>query len=233
MKKVAILQSNYIPWKGYFDIIHDVDLFVFYDDVQFTKFDWRNRNKIKTPNGLTWLTVPTGVNTDRLTCEVAITDMRWTNKHWKSIQQSYSRTPHFRLYKDFFEQVYLGTTWDNLSDLNQFLIEAISKDMLGIKTEFGDSRDYNSTGKKLDRLMDLIQKTGADVYVSGPSAKDYIDDKRFEEAGVQLIYKSYAGYPEYPQSYPPFEHGVTILDLLFHVGPDAPFYIWGWREMNR
>jgi len=229
-KRVAVLQSNYIPWKGYFDIIHDVDLFIFYDDVQYTKNDWRNRNRIKTPTGAAWLTIPVGDALDRLVCEVMLTDDQWPKKHWKTISQCYSRAPYFKAYKAFVEDAYLGTQWDSLSSLNQHFTKAISGELLGVATLFRDSRVYNASGKKLDRLMDVIQKTGADTYVSGPSAKDYIDPKRFEDMGIQLVYKSYEGYPEYPQLYPPFEHRVTALDLLFNVGPDASYYIWGWRE---
>lgn len=233
MDKVAVLQSNYIPWKGYFDIIHDVDLLIFYDDVQFTKNDWRNRNKIKTSNGTNWLTIPVGSDLNQLIYEVAIPNNRWPKKHWKTIEQFYGKAPYFKNYRDFFEEVYLGTNWTNLSMLNQFLIKTISKEFLGIKTQFKDSRNYCLEGKKLDRLIDLLQKAEVKTYVSGPSARDYIEDQKFKEANIQLIYKDYSGYPEYPQFYPPFEHYVSIIDLIFQTGPDAPYYIWGWRGEPR
>ena len=110
-KRVAVLQSNYLPWKGYFDIIHDVDLFIFYDDVQYTKNDWRNRNRIKTPAGPTWLTVPTGTDLHRLICEVRLPDPGWQLKHWKSLRQNYSRTPCFEKYEGFFARVYAEARW--------------------------------------------------------------------------------------------------------------------------
>jgi len=230
MKTVAILQSNYLPWKGYFDIIHDVDLFIFYDDVQYTKNDWRNRNKVKGMSGSQWLTIPVGTDLKRLVCEVELKDsLQWAQKHWKTIQHLYQKTPYFHLYKDFFHEVY-HNKWTNLSQLNQFLIKHISTEFLGIKTEFIDSRSYKTTGEKLDRLIDLLQKVKADTYVTGPAARNYIDESRFEKTGIKLIYKNYAGYPEYPQLYPPFDHYVSIIDLLFNCGPDAPYYIWGWRE---
>jgi hypothetical protein len=230
MKKVAVLQSNYIPWKGYFDIIHDVDLFIFYDDVQYTKNDWRNRNKIKTAQGVRWLTIPVGASEQRLICEVELNDNHWSRKQWATIQQSYSKTPYLKQYQDFFERVYTQDKWTNLSELNQFLIKTISSEFLGIETEFRDSREFDLTGKKADRLLDLLHKAGATLYVSGPSARDYLDELRFTEAGIKLVYKDYSGYPEYPQLFPPFEHAVSILDLLFNCGPEAPYYIWGWRE---
>lgn len=231
INKVAILQSNYIPWKGYFDIIHDVDIFIFYDDVQFTKNDWRNRNKIKTQNGTSWLSIPVGSNLKRLICEVQITNTLWAKKHWQSIKQYYSRAPYFAKYRNLFEYIYLGAKWESLSELNQFIIKSISSDLLGIKTIFKDSREYSCLGSKFDRLLDLIKKTGAYSYVSGPAAKGYINDEILRGAQIELCYKDYSGYPEYPQFYPPFDHNVTILDLLFHVGQDAPYYIWGWRNI--
>lgn len=230
MSKVAVIQSNYIPWKGYFDIIHDVDLFVFYDDVQFTKNDWRNRNKIKAPSGAMWLTVPVGADIQRLICEVGITDSRWALKHWKSICQYYSKAPFFDSYKGVFEEIYLQRQWQNLSELNQHLVKVIARECLGISTEFRDSREFSSEGTRLDRLLDLLQKTGASEYVSGPAAKGYIEESRFAEAGIALTFKDYSGYPEYPQFFPPFDPYVSIVDLLFQVGPEAPRYIWEWRH---
>lgn len=230
MKKVAILQSSYIPWKGYFDIIHDVDLFLYFDDVQFTPRDWRSRNRIKTPKGLHWLTVPTGSNRNRRICDVILTDMEWGRKHWENLRHHYGKAPYFKNYCDFLEDVYLGRNWESLSELNQYLITKISQDFLGINTEFHDSRNYHGEGQKQELILDLVKKSGAGLYLSGPSAKSYIEPSRFDEIGVQLVFKSYDGYPEYSQFYPPFEHAVTILDLLFQTGPDAPWYIWGWRE---
>jgi hypothetical protein len=229
-RRLAVLQSNYLPWKGYFDIVHDVDLFVFYDDVQYTKNDWRNRNRIKAAGGAEWITVPTGADMNRLVCEVEIADPRWQAKHWRTLQQNYGRCPHFGRYREYFEHVYLGQTWRRLSELNQSLIRHVAREFLGIGAEFDDSRRYDAGGRKLDRLLDLVTQCGATSYVSGPAAKDYIDAERFAQAGVELVWKDYAGYPEYPQRFPPFEHGVSILDLLFNTGPDAPWYIWGWRD---
>lgn len=232
MKKVGVIQSNYIPWKGYFDIIHDSDLFIFYDDVQYTKNDWRNRNKVKSADGARWLTIPIHKHEHRLICDVRLGAPDWGRTHWDTIGQLYRKAPYFRLYKGFFEHVYLERRWELLSELNQFLIESISRDMLGIRTEFADSRTFGASGGRLARLLDLLSMVGANAYVSGPSAKSYIDETEFERKGIQLVYKDYSKYPEYPQFYPPFAHGVTILDLLFQTGPEAPYFIWGWRERS-
>ena len=227
---VAILQSNYIPWKGYFDIIHGADIFIFYDDLQFTKNDWRNRNKIKTAQGSKWLSIPVGTSANRLICEVAMEDAQWQRSHWDSLQHQYKKCPYFRLYLPFFEDLYLGRHWSNLSELNQYLIRYISLDILKMPTQFRDSREFQLSGQKLDRLLDLVVQSKATRYVSGPAAKEYIQPERFDELGVELVWKDYSNYPEYPQAHPPFEHGVSIFDLLFNVGPEAPRFIWGWRN---
>ena len=230
MKTVVVLQSNYIPWKGYFDLIHDADVFIFYDDLQFTKNDWRNRNKIKTAQGSKWLSIPTGTNANRLICEVTLQDSRWQRSHWDSLRQQYEKRPFFKLYSSFFEDVYLSKQWSNLSELNHHLIRSISHDILNLKTEFRDSRAFHLSGQKLDRLVDLVAQSKATRYISGPAAKGYIEPEKFVQLGVELVWKDYSNYPEYPQTHPPFEHGVTILDLLFNLGPEAPWYIWGWRD---
>ncbi|MCP4000296.1 MAG: WbqC family protein [Gammaproteobacteria bacterium] len=232
MKTVVVLQSNYLPWKGYFDLIHDADLFVFYDDVQFTKNDWRNRNKIKTSKGLEWITVPVGTGTGLRIHEVEIKSAAWQKKHWKTIRQNYAKSPYFNDYREFFEDFYLGHQWTTLSDMNQHLIRTIATKFLGISAEFSDSRIYNAPGQKLERLLYILNKTNANRYVTGPAAKDYTNHSQFSFEGIELVWKDYSGYPEYSQRYSTFEHGVSILDLLFNVGPDAPWYIWGWRKGN-
>ena len=105
-------------------------------------------------------------------------------------------------------------------------------EILGIKTPLLCSTDIPVEGHKDDRIIHLCQKLGASVYLSGPAAQDYIVDEKFQKAGIDLVYKDYTGYPEYPQLFPPFEHAVSVLDLLFNCGPDAPYYIWGWRESD-
>jgi hypothetical protein len=221
MKKVAILQSNYIPWKGYFDIMSKVDVFVFYDDVQYTKGDWRNRNKIKTPNGIKWLTIPCGINNKRLICEVELEDSSWQKSHWAFIENSYRKAPYFEQYQDFFKSYFLDKTWTNLSEFNQTMIKGIARELLGIETRFDDSRNYNLNGKSADRVLDLLEKTEAEIYISGPAAKAYLEPEAFSERNMELKYMDYSSYEEYPQLYPPFEHGVSIIDLIFNVGPEA------------
>ncbi|MFX0201153.1 MAG: WbqC family protein [Candidatus Hodarchaeota archaeon] len=221
-KKVGILQSNYIPWKGYFDLIARVDRFVFYDDVQYTRGDWRNRNKIKTPDGTLWLTIPCGSDIQRRICDVRLERHGWQEKHWKNIEQYYRRAKYFHQYRDFFREIYLGNHWTNLSDFNQTVIKRISRKILGVKTIFEDSRKYPSRGKKLRRLLGILDQIGdVSEYVSGPSAKAYLDEKKFVERKIKLTYMSYLDYPEYRQLYGTFRHDVSIIDLLFNEGPQA------------
>jgi len=218
---VAILQSNYIPWKGYFDIIGAVDLFIFHDDLQYTKGDWRNRNKIKTPKGTEWLTIPCGTNEHRLICDVQLPSNSWQRKHWNLIRQHYSKAAFFNNYSEFFESFYLDQAWKNLSEMNQHIIQKISIELLGIQTQFDDSRKYALMSAKEKRVIELLKTVGADTYLSGPAAKSYISESSFKSAGIKLEWIDYSGYLQYPQLYPPFEHGVSIIDLLFNTGPDA------------
>ena len=230
MTKIAILQSSYIPWKGYFDIINSVDEFIWYDDVQFTRRDWRSRNQIKTPNGLQWLTVSCFKKGKPLIQDVKLSDHGWQKKHWRTISQNYSKSPYFKLYKDFFEELYLGRQWEYLSTMNQAFIEKISKELLGIKTKFLNSSNYNALGSKQEKLIDLIEKVGGDVYLSGPSAKNYINEFEFQKRDIKLEWMDYSNYPTYPQLYNEFQHTVAVLDLLFNTGENASWYIWGWRD---
>ncbi|CDZ64917.1 WbqC family protein [Neorhizobium galegae] len=219
MKKVAIVQSNYIPWKGYFDMIAAVDEFILYDDMQFTKNDWRNRNQVKTPQGVQWLTIPVGQNINRRIRDVT-TDAKWQPVHWKTLVQNYRRAAYFKEIAVWLEPLYLGSTFANLSQTNRAFIEAICE-YLSIRTIISNSWDYNLGDGKTERLADLCAQAGGTEYISGPAAKDYIDEGIFRERKIELVWFDYGGYPEYQQLWGEFTHGVTILDLLFHCGPEA------------
>lgn len=232
-KRIAILQSNYIPWKGYFDIINSVDEFILYDEMQYTKNDWRNRNRIKTANGVIWLTIPVEtkgrLSSDKKISEVKITDKNWNKKHWKSLQLAYSKAPFFKDYKDIFEELYLTCEEEYLSKINLKFILKINE-ILGITTKISYDIDYGLIEGKTERLVDLCQKANATEYLSGPSAKNYIEEDLFNKKGIKLLWKDYSNYEEYPQLYPPFEHNVSILDLIFNTGKDAIKYIRNKNE---
>ena len=224
MKKIAILQSNYIPWKGYFDMIAAVDEFILYDDVQFTKNDWRNRNQIKTPQGVQWLTVPVGQDISRRIRDVELPNRQWQTKHWKTLESNYRRAPHFEEVAAVFMPLYMQRQHTLLSTLNRELIEAVCA-YLGITTKISNSWDYQLVEGKSERLVDLCTQAGATEYISGPAAKHYIEESIFAEQGIKLTWFDYSGYPEYPQLWGEFTPGVTILDLLFSCGKDAPRFM--------
>jgi len=227
MKKVAIVQSNYIPWKGYFDMIAAVDEFILYDDMQYTRRDWRNRNKIKTPNGLQWLTVPVDVK-GKYTQKIRDTKIKgdeWSQTHWKALEMNYRRAPHFDEIAEWLAPLYhQAASIEFLSQLNRHFIQSIC-DYLDIGTKISNSWDYVLVEGKSERLAELCAQAGGREYISGPAAKDYVEEKVFSDMGIKLTWFDYSGYPEYPQLWGDFEHGVTILDLLFNCGKDASGYM--------
>ena len=225
MKKVAILQSNYIPWKGYFDIISSVDEFILYDDMQYTRRDWRNRNQIKTSQGIQWLTIPVVVKGKyfQKIRETEVDGSLWAAAHWKTLVQNYIRAPHFKEIAEWLEPLFVLNTYTHLSPLNRCFIEAICK-YLEINTVITNSWDYPLVEGKSERLADLCVQAGASEYISGPSAKGYIEEAVFADRGVDLTWFDYSRYPEYPQLWGEFVHGVSILDVLFNCGPEARRY---------
>ena len=224
-KKIAILQSNYIPWKGYFDLINMVDEFVQYDDVQYTKNDWRNRNVIKTPQGKQWLTIPIQHgNLVQLIKDTKISDKRWPRKHWASLSQNYAKAKYFREYRDIFEHLYLTIEQDYLSEINFQFITAING-ILDIKTKISWSSDFDTVEGPTERLLSICKQCGATDYVSGPAAKNYFDSTLAEKESINVTWMDYSEYPKYNQLHKPFVHEVTIIDLLFNMGPDATHYM--------
>lgn len=221
-KKVAILQSSYIPWKGYFDLMNMVDEFVLYDNMQYTKRDWRNRNLIKTPKGCQWLSIPVEVsgNYYQKIKDTKVADKSWGKAHWGAIKCNYAKAPFFNHYKDLFEELYLNSSEEYLSEINYKFLTQINK-ILGISTKISWSSNYELVDGKTERLIGLCLSTGATEYISGPAAKDYIEEELFLEASLKLSWMDYSGYDEYNQLHPPFIHGVSILDLIFNTGSDA------------
>lgn len=222
MKKLAVCQSNYIPWKGYFDLINSSDEFVVYDDVQYTRRDWRNRNKIKTCNGMLWLTIPVEVTGKYFQDiqDTRISQPGWNIAHWKTICHTYGKAPHFPTYKARLEEMYRTATQDHLSAINRHFIDGICA-ILGIRTPLRWSREFSLPDDPNERLVRLCQETGATHYLSGPAAQSYLDERLFAKAGIAVEWVDYSGYPEYQQLHPPFEHRVSIVDLLLNQGPNS------------
>ena len=233
---VVILQPSYIPWRGYFDQTRRADLFIFYDDVQYDKHGWRNRNQIKTSQGKQWLTIP--VHSKGVTEGIPIKDVRidwsksWPKKHLNALTIAYAKAPFFASYQPWLASVYERDD-EFLAD---FTIDTTVElaEILGIRdTKFMRSSEIPGIdGQKTDRLIQILEYVGAKHYLSGPSARDYIEREKFDEAGITLEFIEY-DYPEYPQLHPPYDPFVTILDLLFMVGEDALSYIVNHEKVNR
>lgn len=225
-KKVLITQSNYIPWKGYFDAIKMADTVVLYDEMQYTKRDWRNRNKIKTSNGPQWLSIPVEVKGKyfQKINETKVSDQKWRTKHWNTILHNYKKAPCFEQYKQELEALYKDESLDYLSQINRKWIEKICF-WLNINTPIQWSSEFELKGDKTEKLLNICKELEASHYISGPAAKAYMDTQLFEEAGIEIIWMDYSGYPTYSQLHGEFEHGVSILDLLLNVGEEAKNYM--------
>ncbi len=226
--KCVILQPSYIPWRGYFDQIDRADVFVFYDDVKYDKNGWRNRNRIKTPTGSRWITIPVltgGLETNQTPINQIRIDWSkdWNRVHWNTLTTCYARAPYFDHYAPLLQPFYQQRP----PLLADFVIDttiALARE-LGITTRFLRSSELEGiSGHKTERLIQVLTGLGAGEYLSGPSAQDYLEEERFEQAGIRLEYMQY-DYPEYEQLYPPYDPQVSILDLMFMTGPDALSYI--------
>ena len=204
-----------------------VDEVILLDNVQFTKRDWRNRNMIKTPQGTMWLTIPVLVKGQYLQNidETRISDARWSEKHWQTLRHAYSKAPCYSEMKDFVEWLYLHTKMEYLSEINYWFLTEISK-WMKIETKFVSVKSLPVTEEDpTERLVALCCKVGATEYFTGPAAKSYLNGDAFTKANIQVTYLNYQDYPEYPQLYPPFDHAVTVLDLLFNTGQHFKKYM--------
>lgn len=219
-KKAIILQSNYIPWKGYFDMIAMADELVIFDEAQYTKNDWRNRNQIKTPKGLEWLTIPAGKSISRRINEVRINSNQWQVKHWKTLEANYARSEFFHDVSKIIKPMYFDKKYDYLSNLNLTFIKTICS-YLKIDTRITNTTDYNLLPHKTERLVNICEQLNCDEYISGPAAQSYIEPEKFSDKKIKLTWYDYSGYPTYPQLWGEFKHGVSILDLLFNCGQNA------------
>lgn len=225
-RRVAVVQSNYIPWKGYFDLINSVDEFILFDDMQYTRRDWRNRNRIVAPSGVQWLTIPVAAkgNYYQAIKHTRIADPSWSTRHWKTLCCCYGGAPYFAQCAEVLEPSYLACTETRLSAINRRFLEVING-LLGIKTKLTWSMDYEILDGRTERLVHLCRQARATEYLSGPSARGYLDEDAFRAAGIAVAWMNYGGYPEYRQRREPFVHGVSVLDLLFNTGAAASRYM--------
>lgn len=218
--RVAVIQSSYIPWRGYFDFIASVDRFVVYDDVQYSSGSWRNRNRLKMPEGLRWITVPVRASVSLAIDEVPISEAGkpWRNHHREMLERSLGEAPHFDDARRIWGEA-AAATLSRLSELNIRLLAGVCE-YLRIATPIVTARPFGAQGSKTRRLVDLLQKVGATMYLSGPTARAYLEESLFREAGIGLAYKSF-DYAEYPQRWGAFAGAVTVLDLIANTGPAA------------
>lgn len=226
---MVAIQSNYIPWKGYFDLLAQADTVVLFDAVQSTKNDWRNRNQIKTPGGRTWLTVPIHHSNTLRIREVEVASANWHRKHLRTLSQSYARAPHASDMLPLISQWYARAgTQSRLSAVNRVFIGEIAR-FLGIGARFVEVESVLSDAEHdalmpSERLVELCRRLGATSYLSGPAARDYLQPEQFSRADIDLEWFDYQDYPEYPQLHGQFEHGVSVLDLILMLGSQSRRY---------
>lgn len=228
----VILQPSYVPWRGYFDLVHRADVFVFYDDVQYDKHGWRNRNRVKTPQGTQWLTIPVRA-AGNVESGLRILDVktnpaaRWAKKHAQTLKQAYARAPRFAEVAPLVDEIYAESP-ERLCDFTIASTVRLARALGITHTRFVRSSELGVAGERTERLVDIVRGVGATRYISGPSAQAYLEPARFDAAGLALEYIEY-DYPEYPQLHPPYDAAVSIWDTLFMLGDEASDYIWGAR----
>ena len=228
-RTVVITQSNYLPWRGYFDLLRSADEVILLDSVQYTRRDWRNRNRIKTASGPAWLTVPVEVKGryHQTIDETQIADSTWADSHRRSIDMAYRRAPHFAETSAWLDPLLASLAQEPmLSSVNETLLRAICS-RLGLAVAFRRCTDVLDRETLLDmdptlRLVELAAAVGANRYLSGPAAKAYLDERVFADRGIEVAWMNYAGYPDYPQQWGAFEPQVSVIDLMFNMGADAP-----------
>jgi hypothetical protein len=224
--RICIIQSCYIPWKGFFDLIGRCDEYVVYDSAQFVKGHWHNRNRIKTADGIKWLTIPV-TTSGRLGQPIDQVEIEkpWADQHWRMLQLAYKQAPFFEQFaptvKAWYER---ADKKRRLTEVNAIFLFGITE-LLGMRTRIVRDAAYPADGVKTERLVGILRGAGADRYLSGPSARAYLDEALLASSGVATEWMSYEEYPEYPQLHGDFEHAVTILDLLFNTGAEAPRYL--------
>ena len=222
--RVGIIQSNFLPWRGYIDLIRRCDLFVVYDDVQYTRRDWRNRNRVKTPSGTRWISVPVHYRVVSQLIEDTVIDYStpWPRKMLNRIWESYRRSPHFEPYFSELSML-LTEPAESISDLNLRLLRWACAH-LKISTPMVMSGTLRTAGAKTDRLVGILEQVGATEYLSGPAARAYLETAKLEDARISLCYMRY-DYEPYPQLFPPYDGAVSIIDLLFMTGADASTHL--------
>lgn len=215
MITVSIHQPNYLPWLGFFDKIRRSDVFIFMDNIQYTKGSWINRVKVKTTHGTKWLSVPVKVKGKQIIAEIKISkDIDWQRKHLGTLSHS-ARADFFNEYYPLLKTI-INKNWAFLTDMNVNLIKEITK-ILSLDVKFIKGTDINAKGKKTDLLIDMVRKVGGDTYLYGSGGLEYQENEKFEKAGIELIYQDFK-HPIYKQLFGEFSEGLSIVDALFNIG---------------
>jgi WbqC-like protein family len=224
---VAAHQPHYLPWLGYLDKLAKADLFVVMDDLQYEAQNYQNRQRVKLATGAAWLTVPLarGAQDDRILDkrveDGGDTRHAWRHRHWRTLETSYGRAPHFARYADELRAVY-ARSWTSLVELDLHMLD-LARRWLAIKTPILRSSTMGLTGAKTDRLIDLCRKTNARCYLTGSGgSQDYLDVEQMGRAGIGVIWQHFE-HPVYPQRYGErgFVRYLGFLDLVLNCGPDA------------
>jgi len=218
---VAIHQPEHLPWIGFFEKMQRADLFVLLDDVQFSKGDFQNRNRVKGAGGVQWLTVPIVQKFPQQINEVEIAGDDWRDKHWRTLLSCYGRAPHFKTIGPFVEELYRGPS-HKLSDFNLNAIRLLAR-LLSVETRMVRSSELKVTGEKSDLVLNICRQVGADAYYSGAMGRSYLRCERFAQAGIEIIFQEFV-HPTYEQLFMQsqgFVPNLSVLDLLFNCGQDS------------
>jgi len=220
--RIGILQPGYLPWLGFFEQMYKSDVFVIYEDVQYDKHGWRNRNRIKTANGVQWLTVPILVKFEEhpLISEVEVDNKQnWRKKHLSAIQQSYSKAPFYKEYADIFEEAY-SRDWEYLIDIDMYFITKLSECLGMGSKKIIRSSTLDATGDRVERLVNICKMFKADTFYEGAAGRNYLDEKHFAGHGIRLEFQDYK-HPIYNQLYGDFVPYLSVIDLLFNHGEES------------
>lgn len=214
---IGIHQPEYLPWPGFFNKILKSDAFVILDNVQFSRGGVQNRNRIKTARGAKWLTVPLSGHNMITIKDITVDNSRsWSANHFTLLKDAYKNSSHFSELKDFFEDLYLRQKFTKLVDLNLAIIKYLMN-YLGLKTQLILASSLKPAGQKTDLLLDICQKTGASVYLSGVGGKKYLEEEKLKKHGVQVTYQNFT-YPTHPQQFGAFVPNLSIVDMICNVG---------------
>jgi hypothetical protein len=229
------MQPAYIPWLGYFDRVAASDLHIVLDHVSMdinSKTKFTNRNKVRTKDGWTWLTVPLkskGKYGQLFIDQLEVVEDKWNIKHWKSIENCYRKAPYFEEHGPALQDIFLNRPVrlvDFITLINDYLFSS-----LNIPTKRANSSEMNVAGDQSDLILNLCVAAGATKYISGPFGRDYLDQGSFDAKGIEILYHDY-DHPQYSQVYEGFEPYMSVLDLLFNHGPESSAIITSQRPVS-